>query len=101
MENVWPQLGFGFLAGYSTGLALRFIGRTLAFFVGTAFMLVQLLAYLGYVQVDWYRIQQDLEPALSSSALQAAWQKLLAVLTYNAPFGGGFIVGLGLGLRGR
>lgn len=101
MDAVLTQLGFGFLAGYSAGLALRFVGRIVAFIVGLVFIALQLLAYFGYVQIDWYRIQHDLEPALSGPALQQAWHRFMEILTCNAPFGGGFAVGLAAGIRGR
>lgn len=101
MNAVLPQIGFGFVAGFVAGAALRFLGRLAAITIGLGFLLLQTLAYLGYVQVDWYRIKQDVSPVLEQGALRSAWDQLVAVLTNNAPFGGGFVTGLLLGLRGR
>ncbi len=93
------QVSFGGLAGYAVGYALKKVGRFLAFALGLLFIAVQLLAQTGYVQVDWTRIQRDVEPLLQQPGLQSLWERLLATLTHNLPFGASFVGGLILGLR--
>ncbi|TBH20483.1 FUN14 domain-containing protein [Thermus thermamylovorans] len=102
LPNLAPYLGqitFGGVAGYAVGYALKKVGRLLAILLGLLFVALQLLAQAGYVQVDWTRIQRDVEPFLQQPGLQGLWERLLATLTHNLPFGASFVGGLILGLR--
>ncbi|WP_162798734.1 FUN14 domain-containing protein [Thermus caldifontis] len=102
LPDLSPYLGqmtFGGLAGYAVGYALKKVGRFLAIALGLLFIAVQLLAQAGYIQVDWTRIQRDVEPLLQQPGLQSFWDRLLKTLTYNLPFGASFVGGLVLGLR--
>ncbi len=102
LPDLSPYLGqvtFGGLAGYAVGYALKKLGRLLAVALGLLFVVVQLLAQAGYIQVDWTRIQKDVEPLLQQPGLQSLWERLLTTLTYNLPFGASFVGGLILGLR--
>ncbi|WP_243027931.1 FUN14 domain-containing protein [Thermus albus] len=102
LPDLSPYLGqmtFGGLAGYAVGYALKKVGRFLAIILGLLFVAVQLLAQAGYIQVDWTRIQKDVEPLLKQPGLQSLWERLLNTLTYNLPFGASFVGGLILGLR--
>uniref|UniRef100_A0A7C6A0D2 FUN14 family protein n=2 Tax=Thermus tengchongensis TaxID=1214928 RepID=A0A7C6A0D2_9DEIN len=102
LPDLTPYLGqmtFGGLAGYAVGYALKKVGRLLAIGLGLLFVALQLLAQAGYVQVDWTRIQKDVEPLLQQPGLQSLWERLLQTLTYNLPFGASFVGGLLLGLR--
>ncbi len=93
------QITFGGLAGLVSGYTLKKLGKLLALVLGALFIAVQLLAYAGYIEVNWTRIQKDVEPLLDEATLKSFWQKLLDVLTYNAPFAGGFTAGLVWGLK--
>ena len=102
LPDLAPYLGqitFGGLAGYAVGYALKKVGRVLAVALGLLFIALQLLAQAGYVEVDWTRIQKDVEPLLQQPGLQSLWRRLVATLTYNLPFGASFVGGLLLGLR--
>jgi uncharacterized membrane protein (Fun14 family) len=102
VETLSPYLGqltFGGVAGFATGYALKKIGRVLAVGLGLLFVVLQLLAQAGYVQVDWTRIQKDVEPLLQDEGVKGLWERLLATLTHNLPFGASFTAGLLLGLR--
>ncbi len=102
LPDLTPYLGqmtFGGLAGYAVGYTLKKVGRLLALVLGLLFVALQLLAQGGYVQVDWTRIQKDVEPLLQQPGLQSLWERLLSTLTYNLPFGASFVGGLLLGLR--
>ena len=96
---VLAQLGFGGVAGWVSGYALKKIGKLLALVLGFLFISVQLLAYAGYLEVHWTRIQRDVEPLLQPDALKGFWERLLEVLTYNLPFASGFAAGALLGFR--
>ncbi len=102
MEALQPYLGqitFGGLAGFVAGYALKKVGKVAAIVLGLFFIGLQLLAYYGFVEIDWTRIQASVDPLLGQEQLQSLWQRLVAVLTYNGPFAGGFVAGLVLGLK--
>lgn len=99
LSHYLGQMTFGGLAGYTVGYALKKVGRFLAITLGLLFIALQLLAQAGYIQVDWTRIQRDVEPLLQQPGLQSLWDRLLKTLTYNLPFGASFVGGLVLGLR--
>ena len=102
MEALQPYIGqitFGGLAGFVAGYALKKVGKVAALVLGLFLVGLQLLAYYGYVTVDWTRIQQSVDPLLGKDQLERMWQGLLNVLTYNAPFAGGFVGGFVWGLR--
>ena len=93
------QLSFGGIAGFATGFAIKKIGRVLAVTLGLIFIVVQVLASMGYISVDWTRIQKDVEPILGQDRLKGIWEALVSVLTNNLPFAGAFVAGLLIGLR--
>jgi len=93
------QLTFGGLVGFLMGYALKKVGRVLAFALGLLLIVLAVLAYVGYITIDWERVQQDVNPLLEEENLSALWQKLLEVLTASLPTTSGFTVGFLLGLR--
>ena len=70
-------------------------------------MSLQALSFAGYVQVDHSAIQKDVEEFLDlnkdgqvdAEDAELAYKKLLKVLEYNLPAGGGFAAGFVGGLR--
>lgn len=61
-EDVGPlagQIAMGSLFGYCSAYALRTAGRVLSFAVGAGFIGLQGLAYMGYVDVNWHRVERD------------------------------------------
>ncbi|PTA67823.1 FUN14 domain-containing protein [Deinococcus arcticus] len=100
LRPLLPDLSVGGLLGFATGVALRHIGRVALIVLGTLFVVLQLLAALDLVTVNWLRLQALTEPWLRQGQEQGgAW--LLRVLTANLPFAGAFTAGLLLGLRAR
>lgn len=93
------QIGFGALAGFVAGYALKKVGKVLAIVVGLVFVTVQLLAYFGYVTVEWGQVQSDVDPLLGAESLGAAWRALLSALTYNLPFAAAFVPAFVIGLK--
>ncbi len=61
------------------------------------FIALQLLAYYGFVEINWLRIQEGVDPFLRPESLQAWWEELVRVLTLNLPFAAAFIPGLLVG----
>ena len=93
------QVSFGALAGFATGYALKKVGRVALVIFGLIFIVVQVLAYYGVVQVDWLRIQSYADPLLKRESLQGFFNSLVAILTNNVPFAAAFVPGFLLGLR--
>ncbi len=93
------QIGFGLVAGFVAGYALKKLGKLVALVVGVLFVALQLLAWSGYVTIQWGRLQQDVEPFLEASSLNDAWRTLLTVMTHNLPFAAAFVPGFLVGLR--
>jgi len=90
--------GLGSAAGYT----LRVIGRVAAFGVGSGFIALQTLSYLGYLKVDWRKVERDTtakldrdgDGELTSNDLKLVWQEVQDVLSFNLPAGAGFTAGL-------
>jgi len=100
------QVGFGSIAGYTSGYALKKIGQSVAFATGCLFLCAQGLAYCGYVDIKWNRVMADAKNVLDADGdgkvdkddLIIYWKKIKSILTYNLPSSGGFSLGFLYGL---
>lgn len=102
LETVAPylqQLSFGALAGFAAGYALKKVGKLAAVALGLLFIALQVLAYYGFVTIDWVEVQNRVDPLLETSSLNRLWQGLVDLLTYNLTFAAAFVPGLVVGLR--
>ncbi|KAL0029316.1 hypothetical protein WJX79_009968 [Trebouxia sp. C0005] len=83
------------------------IGRAVAIGLGTTFAVVQLLAYGGFVTVQWSKIHEDIlrmcdvdgDGQFGATDMHSAIGSLLAMLSQGLPSVSGFCLGFGLGLR--
>ena len=102
LETIAPylqQLSFGALAGFVAGYAVKKVGKFVAFALGILFIILQILAYYGFVTVNWVEVQDRVNPYLESESLNTLWQGLVNVLTHNITFAAAFIPGLIIGIR--
>ena len=110
MEEIIPftnQALLGSTLGWASGYTLRVLGRAAGFAVGTSFMLVQGLSYLGYLQVDWRKVERDYLKSLdrdgdgevTADDMKQIWRDASDVLAFNLPAGTGFTAGLLYGLN--
>jgi len=102
LEQVAPyleQLGFGLIAGFATGYALKKLGKLIAIAFGLLFVTIQLLAYFNFVAINWIKVEHILNPLFKPESLSQAWQSLVKILTFNITFAAAFVPGLVLGLR--
>jgi len=102
LTSVFPwlqQIAFGGVAGFIAGYALKKVGKFVALALGLLFVAIQLLAWSGFVSVDWGAVQSQIDPLLEASALERAWRGVLRVLTYNIPFAAAFVPAMVLGLK--
>lgn len=105
--GVPSKVSWGFCSGYCAGYAAKKVGKVMAVGVGGLFVLLQTLAYQGYIVVDQEKIQRDFNDAfdvnkdgnIDTADFQVLYDKMYEVLNYNMPSGGGFAAGLLLGLR--
>lgn len=93
------QLAFGAVAGFVAGYALKKVGKLLALALGLLFIAVQLLAWAGFVSVNWVQVQETVDPLLRSDSLERGWRGLVGLLTHNLPFAAAFVPGLIIGVR--
>lgn len=102
LQSVLPwvqQIGFGAVAGFVAGYALKKVGKLVALAIGLLFVVIQLLAWWGFLSVDWGVVQETVDPLLESESLNQAWRGLVTVLTYNIPFAATFVPAMVLGIR--
>merc|ERR1719291_876449 len=89
----------GSILGFTSGFALKKISSGAAVIFGGLFAIQQGLAYAGYVNVNWKKVEADLTTLLDVNKdgkidekdYGVAYKKVLEVLQYNgAGCGGGF-----------
>lgn len=95
VRSIAEQLGVGGVLGFTTGFAIRKLGRIVAFFVGTEICILQYLAYRQWLVMDWRRIAKDLQPKLDRSV----WRAGVDIVLYKLPFASAFSAGMAAGLR--
>jgi len=92
-------LGFGGVAGAIVGYTAKKVTKLAALVLGGVFILVQILAYEGFVEVHWDQVQKVAEStwqdAQGVTLAQRAWEILIA----NLPFGAGFATGFAIGFK--
>ena len=103
------QALLGGALGSAAGYSMRVIGRIAAFGVGATFVTLQSLSYLGYITINWRKVERDAtarldrdgDGELTANDLKEVWNDVQEVLTFNLPAGAGFTAGLlwGLGLE--
>lgn len=94
-------LGFG--AGYS----LKKIGKAAAFFIGIAFVASQTLGHLGYVEINWRKVEReamrlfdlDGDQRLTTRDLALYWKKMKGMLMHKLPSTTAFAAFFALGLQ--
>ncbi|CAB9529868.1 FUN14 family [Seminavis robusta] len=101
------QLSFGAAMGYCSGMAMKKVGKAVAFGVGVIFIGLQAAASTGYIAVDWAKISDDTMKKLDTTGdgkvdaedLKLYWKKLKALLVNKLPSSSGFSLGFLYGVR--
>ncbi len=102
LQSVLPwieQIAFGAVAGFVAGYALKKVGKLVAIALGLLFIVVQLLAWTGFLSVNWVVVQEQVDPLLRADSLEQAWRGLLTLLTHNIPFAAAFVPAFVIGLK--
>lgn len=92
----WSQISFGGVLGVCSGMAVKEIGKSTAVAIGALFLVAQLAASKGYIDIQWKHVRQDLmkyvdtdgDGKITKNDVQAWAKKGLEVLKYNLPSSG-------------
>ncbi len=99
LTGVLPGLGFGGVAGVTVGYTAKKLTKLAAILLGVLFIIVQLLAYFGFITVNWGTVEETAQHVWrgpeGATLAEHAWQ----VLTANLPFAGGFAAGFTIGFK--
>lgn len=102
LQTVAPyleQISFGVIAGFVAGYAFKKLGKMVALVLGVLFITLQLLAFQGFVTINWGEVQAKVDPLLQAESLNHAWSGLLGILTYNITFAGAFVPAFIIGMK--
>ena len=110
LANAGPfgtQVGFGAVAGYCAGVALRVAGTAGLALAGAGFVALQGLQYKGFVAVDWQKVERelrdtvrDISGASSEAASRRAMDEMADAIKFGLPGAGGFSLGVAYGVGG-
>lgn len=93
------SLGFGGLAGVVVGYASKKLTKLAAILLAILFILVQVLAYQGWIHVEWTAVEESAKHVwIDDSGITLA-DRAWHILTANLPFGGAFVAGFALGFK--
>jgi len=92
--------------GVCTGVALKRLGNETAAVLGFGFVILQGLSYLGYIKIDYRKVQDDAtklidadgDSKITTNDALVLWEKVKDVLSYNLPSASGFSAGVALGV---
>merc|ERR1712130_123500 len=101
------QASFGGVMGYCSGMALKKVGRAVAFLVGVTFIGLQTAVSMGYIDVDWSKVKDDAVKTIDKTGdgkldvedAKEYWRILKDMLTNKLPSAGGFSLGFLYGVR--
>lgn len=92
-------LGFGGMTGAAVGYTAKKFTKLAAIILGLVFIVVQLLVYQGWIDIDWGAVQSATEQTMNSEHGRSLLERAWAILTKNIPWGGGFVAGFALGFK--
>ncbi len=92
-------LGFGGIAGAIVGYTAKKIAKLAAIFLGIVFITLQVLAYYGFVTVNWTAVETTAVDAWTDQQGQTLAARAWHVIAANLPFGGGFLGGFLIGFK--
>ncbi|XP_018584876.2 FUN14 domain-containing protein 1-like [Scleropages formosus] len=105
--SVATQIMMGGVTGWCAGYLFQRVGKIVATALGGGFLLLQIANHTGYVQVDWKRVENDVNKAkkhLKNRADRAAPEiksflgESTEFVKRNVVLSGGFLGGFLLGL---
>ncbi len=92
-------LTFGGVAGVVVGYAAKKMTKLAALLLGLLFILLQVLAYEGFITINWAAVQHGAETVWRDPHGMTLADHLWEIVTANLPFGGGFVAGFAVGFK--
>jgi len=102
--NVPRQVFLGGVSGWLTGFLAMKVGKAAATAIGGGIILLQIANYKGYININWNRLNRDVEKIgkqiqTEASGKKKDWSDKIRTYaqdnTYTAVgFSGGFLIGL-------
>lgn len=105
--SVVTQIAIGGVSGWCAGYLFQKVGKVAATSVGGGLLLLQIANNSGYIQVDWKRVEKDVNKAKkqlkkgtnqASAELDTVFQKSMEFVKKNivvtSSFVGGFLLGM-------
>ncbi|XP_070979396.1 FUN14 domain-containing protein 1 [Oncorhynchus clarkii lewisi] len=105
--SVATQIALGGVSGWCAGYIFQKVGKIAATAVGGGFLLLQIANHSGYVQVDWKRVEKDVNKAKRhlkknadravpefNSLIDQSTEFVKTNVIITSGFFGGFLLGL-------
>lgn len=105
--SVATQIAIGGLSGWCAGYLFQKVGKVAATAVGGGLLMLQIANNSGYIQVDWKRVEKDVNKAKkqikkgtnqAATELDTVFQKSTEFVKKNivvtSSFVGGFLLGM-------
>jgi len=99
VSDVAGSTSLGGLLGFSAGFAMKKVGKVFVFGIGALFVIIQLLASSGYLNVNWTKISQKSEPHLTKEGQKKMVKSFFSLLTHDFPLKAGLVSGFILGWK--
>jgi len=101
VKPVLANIGMGSIVGFTSGLAMKKVGKALAVVIGTGFIGLQVASACGYIEVKWDEVGQSAKKkmdanqdgVLDTKDVKEWWVRLKKLLEYKLPSAGGFSLG--------
>ncbi|XP_063070085.1 FUN14 domain-containing protein 1 isoform X1 [Engraulis encrasicolus] len=105
--SVATQIAMGGVTGWCAGYLFQRVGKIAATAVGGGFLLLQIANHSGYVQVDWKKVEKDVNKAKKhlkkrankaapelNSFIEESSEFVKRNIVLSSGFVGGFLLGL-------
>uniref|UniRef100_A0A3Q3WB71 FUN14 domain-containing protein 2 n=1 Tax=Mola mola TaxID=94237 RepID=A0A3Q3WB71_MOLML len=94
--SVGTQIAIGGLSGWCVGYLFQKVGKVAATSVGGGLLLLQIANNTGYIQVDWKRVEKDVNKAKKQlkKGTNQSTQFVKQNIVITSGFIGGFLLGL-------
>ncbi|OCT94730.1 hypothetical protein XELAEV_18012420mg [Xenopus laevis] len=104
--SVATQIVIGGVSGWCAGFLFQKVGKLAATAVGGGFLLLQIASHGGYIQIDWKRVEKDVNKAKrkikkeanKTPEINTVIEKSTDFFKKNIVVSGGFVGGFLIGL---
>ncbi|OQR99017.1 hypothetical protein ACHHYP_07365 [Achlya hypogyna] len=100
------EISFGGFLGFCSGAAVKQVGKAAAVSIGIIFVMAQLAASKGYININWSKVEKDAIAAvdpdgdgkITQKDFKIWWKRFLEFAQYNFPSSSGFAAGFAAGI---